>query len=288
MLTLLIALGGLAVVALFIYWTVVITEGAYIGRRFVSFLYDRGAATYDEVKEFDAVEDGWFLGLPMARRLESVPAPYVLDVATGTGRMALSLLRQLTFDGRVVGLDASPAMLEIARDKVRRYSGRVELIRQDATRLPFASESFDAVASVEALEFVPQPKQTLAEMVRVLRPGGAFLVTNRVGWERFFLPGRALHPDQFERLLRDLGLVEVWTKPWQTYYDLIWAQKPGELRGDGRPPSLGEVLICPQCGRQAMQACGTDGVTCAACGCNYRRPGGIIDFEDCIKPGGGT
>lgn len=284
---LLIALGGAVVVGLLVYWTVVISEGAYFGRRFVSFLYDRGAATYDEVKEFNAVEDGWFLGIPMARRLESVSSPHVLDVATGTGRMALSLLRQLTFNGRIVGLDASPAMLAIARDKVRRYTGRVQLIRQDATRLPFTSESFDAVACVEALEFMPEPKQTLAEMVRVLRPGGVFLVTNRVGWERFFLPGRALNPDQLELFLCDLGLAEIRTRPWQTYYDLIWARKLGELKGDGEPPSLDEVLTCPRCAHRPLQV-GADWVTCRACGCNYGRPGGIIDFEDCIERGGAT
>ena len=99
------ALGMVALVAAMTYWTIVISEGAYFGRRLVSYLYDRGAETYDDVKEFDATEDAWFLGIPMARNLERVQHPFVLDLATGTGRMALSLLRQLTFDGRVVGLD---------------------------------------------------------------------------------------------------------------------------------------------------------------------------------------
>jgi ubiquinone/menaquinone biosynthesis C-methylase UbiE len=277
---LLIAASAVALAAAFIYWTVVISEGAYFGRRLVTFLYDRGATTYDEVKEFDAIEDAWFIGIPLARRLEPVASPHVLDVATGTGRVALSLLRQLSFDGHVVGLDVSPAMLAVARDKVRRYTGRVHLVRQDATRLPFIAESFDAVACVEALEFMPEPKRTLSELVRVLRPGGAFLVTNRVGWERFFLPGRALTPDQFELVLRDLGLVEIWTKPWQTYYDLIWARKPGELKCGGEPFDLVEVLGCPVCGQRPLHFDG-DWVTCRACGCNFCRAGSIINFEVC-------
>lgn len=275
---LLIALGLVALVTAFGYWTIVITEGAYFGRRLVSFLYDRGAETYDDVKEVDPIEDAWFLGVPMVRDLEAVRHPLVLDVATGTGRMALSLLRQLTFDGHVVGLDVSREMLEIARRKTQRYTGRVTLVWRDATQLPFADESFDAVACVEALEFLPDSMATLAEMVRILRPGGSFLVTNRIGWERYFLPGRAFAPNQFESMLVDLGLTSVSTKPWQTYYDLIWARKPGTLTDRGVLPALTEVLRCPLCDHRPLDI-GENKVTCLACGREFQRNRSVVDFE---------
>lgn len=260
------------------YWTIVITEGAYFGRRLVAYLYDRGAETYDDVKEFDPVEDGWFLGLPMARNLEGVRHPLVLDVATGTGRMALSLLRQLTFDGQVIGLDVSWPMLEIARRKTQQYTGRVTLVWKDATQLPFADESFDAVTCTEALEFLPASRVTLAEMVRVLRPGGSFLVTNRIGWERYLMPGRAFKPEKLEAMLVDLDLKQVWTKPWQTYYDLIWARKPGTLTDREAPPTLTEVLRCPSCGRPLLDE-GEGVLACSTCDCEFPWDEGILDLE---------
>ncbi len=274
----LIALSGVALAVAFGYWAVVITEGAYFGRRLVTFLYDRGAETYDGVKEFNPTEDAWFLGIPMARDLSDVRHPLVLDVATGTGRMALSLLRQLTFDGHVVGLDASREMLAIARQKTQRYTGRMTLVWKDATRLPFVDECFDAVSCIEALEFLPRPRETLAEMVRVLRPGGSFLVTNRIGWERYLMPGRAFKPARLESMLVDLGLERVWTKPWQTYYDLIWARKPGTLTDRGTPPALIEILRCPFCGSERLDS-GDGTLICSACDRQYARREGILELE---------
>jgi ubiquinone/menaquinone biosynthesis C-methylase UbiE len=273
-----IALGFVVLGVALGYWVIVITEGAYFGRRLVAYLYDRGAETYDDVKEFEPVEDAWFLGIPMARNLEGVQHPLVLDVATGTGRMALSLLRQLTFDGYVVGLDVSREMLEVARRKTRRYTGRMTLVWQDATHLPFADQSFDAVACVEALELLPDLRATLAEMVRVLRPGGSFLVTNRIGWEHYLMPGRALEPEKLESMLIDLGLSRVWTKPWQTYYDLIWARKPGTLTDRGRPPALIQILQCPFCGNQSLKD-GGNVLTCPACDRHYEWNQDILGFE---------
>lgn len=277
----LIVLGCVAFVAAFAYWTIVITEGAYFGRWLVSFLYNRGADTYDDVKEFDPIEDAWFLGIPMARELEDVQHPLVLDVATGTGRMALSLLRQLTFDGRVIGLDVSEEMLKTAQRKTQRYTERVTLIRKDATQLPFTGESFDAVACVEALEFLPDPTTTLAEMVRVLRPGGSFLVTNRIGWERHFMPGRAFDPEKFESMLAELGLTNIWAKPWQTYYDLIWARKPGTLTDREKMAVPTDILQCPVCHHRSLND-GKNALMCPTCDRSFQKNLDIVDFENVL------
>lgn len=278
---LVLALGIVASTLAFVYWAVVITEGAYFGRRLVTHLYDRGAGSYDGIKGFDATEDAWSLGIPMMRNLAGVQHPLVLDVATGTGRMALSLLRQLTFEGHVVGLDVSQEMLKIARRKTQRYTGRLTLVWKDASRLPFVDESFDAVSCVEALEFLPQPRATLAEMGRVLRPGGSFLVTNRIGWERYLLPGRAFTSARLEAMLVALGLERVWTRPWQTYYDLIWARKPGTLTDQGTPPALTEILRCPFCGKDRLDD-GNDILTCRTCDRRYVWGQGILDLESSL------
>jgi ubiquinone/menaquinone biosynthesis C-methylase UbiE len=92
--------------------------------------------------------------------------------------------------------------------------------------LPFSDDTFDLVASLEILEFTPNPRKTLVELVRVLRPGGWLLVTNRVGWEAPLILGKTYPRVQFPGFLKGLGLVEVEDFRWQKTYDLIWARKP--------------------------------------------------------------
>jgi demethylmenaquinone methyltransferase / 2-methoxy-6-polyprenyl-1,4-benzoquinol methylase len=91
---------------------------------------------------------------------------HVLDVATGTGLVAAQLLAH---GHRVTGLDQSPDMLAEAR---RRFGERVELVEASATAIPFADESFDHLTFTYLLRYVDDPGATLAELARVVRPGG--------------------------------------------------------------------------------------------------------------------
>jgi len=90
----------------------------------------------------------------------------VLDVATGTGLVAAELRRQ---GFRVTGVDQSPEMLAVAH---RRFGAEVELITASAEALPLASESFDHLTVTYLLRYVADPGATLAELARVVRPGG--------------------------------------------------------------------------------------------------------------------
>jgi hypothetical protein len=63
-------------------------------------------------------------------------------------------------------------------------------------------------------------------MIRVLRPGGWLLVTNRIDWEARWIIGRTFTREAFPRILKDLGLQSVNVFPWQVTYDLAWARKP--------------------------------------------------------------
>jgi demethylmenaquinone methyltransferase / 2-methoxy-6-polyprenyl-1,4-benzoquinol methylase len=91
---------------------------------------------------------------------------HVLDVATGTGLVAAQLLRR---GFRVTGVDQSPEMLAVAH---RRFGDRVELINASAQALPLAAGSFDHLTFTYLLRYVADPRVTLAEMARVVRPGG--------------------------------------------------------------------------------------------------------------------
>jgi SAM-dependent methyltransferase len=263
---LVLGLLAIALLGLLLYWQLVIAEGTYLGSRIVILMYDLSARIYERIKQYDAGDEQWFLGLPLARALAPIPAPLVLDVATGTGRLPRALLRQPAFDGRVIGLDLSRRMLREAVRRTAQFSDRLTFIRQDARRLPFDDDTFDSVTCLEALEFTPSPQEVVAELVRVLRPGGVLLVTNRVGRDAKFLPGRAFPRDAFERLLRQFPLEEVRVRPWQMDYDLAWAIKAGEPRGGGIRP-LAEILRCTSCGARLSRE--PRAFVCAECARAY-------------------
>jgi demethylmenaquinone methyltransferase/2-methoxy-6-polyprenyl-1,4-benzoquinol methylase len=130
---------------------------------------------------------------------------HVLDVATGTGLVAAQLLRH---GHRVTALDQSRGMLAIAR---RRLGGRVELVEASATALPFPDATFDHLTFTYLLRYVDDPAATLAELARVVRPGGAvasleFCVPEglwRPLWDLYVgvglpLAGRVVSPDWHE------------------------------------------------------------------------------------------
>jgi SAM-dependent methyltransferase len=197
-------------------------------------------------------------------------------VATGTGRLPLALLRE-RFRGQIVGLDLSPGMLHQARRKLRSYGDRVCLVRQDASRLPFEDNTFDAVTCMESLEFMPQPPEALAEMVRVLAPGGVLLLTNRVGYEARFLPRRAIPRPLFQRILDNHPLSQFEVRPWQVNYDLAVARKVGSPALGVREEVEARLLVrCPKC--FGLLHPGITVLSCSACGQSYPIREGIVDL----------
>ncbi len=209
-----------------LHWLLIRTEGVFLGRRVVVWLYDLTAKQYDGIKQYDPDTESAFVTWPLRRRLKGWSAPLVLDVATGTGRLPYFLLQEPGFDGRVVGLDASAGMLDLAREKLAPFGHRAALIRQTAADLPFADETFAAVTCLEALEFLPDDTAALREMVRVLLPGGYLLVSRRQGPDSPYFFGHALEREAFEQRLAALGLVDIRSQPWQVEYELVWAMRP--------------------------------------------------------------
>jgi demethylmenaquinone methyltransferase/2-methoxy-6-polyprenyl-1,4-benzoquinol methylase len=97
----------------------------------------------------------------------------VLDVATGTGLVARGLVQR--YGCRVVGLDQSRDMLAGARRALAAAPGlaaRIELVQGEAERLPFSDGEFDHLTFTYLLRYVDDPAATLAELARVVRPGG--------------------------------------------------------------------------------------------------------------------
>jgi ubiquinone/menaquinone biosynthesis C-methylase UbiE len=221
----LLLVAVLVILALVGYWQLVIAEGVYLGPHVVALLYDWTARGYDRLKAFDEADETRFLGLPLATALSGRNRPCVLDVATGTGRLPRTLLRQPNFDGNVVGLDLSAKMLRIAQQHLVLHRDQAGLLRASVTPLPFADGQFEAVTCLEALEFFTDATIALDEMVRVLQPGGWLLITNRVGWEAWLMPGHTWSRAQLLSILQQFPLTDISVRPWQTYYDLVWARK---------------------------------------------------------------
>jgi len=119
----------------------------------------------------------------MVAQVDAGAQDRVLDVATGTGMVAAALVRR--YGCRVVGLDQSPEMLGGAAAKLRADPGlaeRIELVRGQAESLPFGDREFDHLTFTYLLRYVADPAATLAELARVVRPGG------RVASLEFMLP----------------------------------------------------------------------------------------------------
>ncbi len=101
----------------------------------------------------------------------------LLDVATGTGDLAIAALRGHP-NSKVVGVDLVSEMMTLAKSKITRLgmTGRVTLIQGDATRLPFPDGTFDVAAIAFGIRNIPDRLQAIQEMTRVVIPGGQVLI----------------------------------------------------------------------------------------------------------------
>ena len=162
----------------------------------VQAMFDRISPVYDAMNRvMTAGLDRRWRRLAAAAAVR--PGDRVLDACCGTGDLALEAARA---GGRVTGLDFSPAMLE----RARRKSNEIEWVRGDMTALPFADGSFDVVTVGFGIRNVPDLDAGLAELARVLRPGG------RVACLEITRPRGALRPFfglWFDRVVPLLGRV---------------------------------------------------------------------------------
>lgn len=132
-------------------------------------LTSSAAEVYDEFF-VPALFGAWAPRVVAAAQLR--PGMRVADVACGTGVLAIEAAKATGPGGTVIGVDLNPSMLAVARRK----AAEVDWRQAPAEALPFDSESFDAAVSQFGLMFFEDPQAALAEMWRVLRPGGRFAV----------------------------------------------------------------------------------------------------------------
>jgi demethylmenaquinone methyltransferase/2-methoxy-6-polyprenyl-1,4-benzoquinol methylase len=173
---------------------------------------------------------------------------YVLDIATGTGDLAISLAK--TGAGEVVGLDISEGMLEVGRNKINaeNLSEKIKMIQADSEALPFDDNTFDAITVAFGVRNFEHLEKGLSEIYRVLKPNGIFVVletsvpTNFIYKQGYKFYSGAILPvigklfskdkvaysylsesaasfpygNQFNNILRKIGFINVEDKP-QTF-----------------------------------------------------------------------
>jgi SAM-dependent methyltransferase len=149
-----------------------------------------GLAQFKEMQKQSWVNFTPFEALttPEAARLVSyaaiAPGMRVLDVACGTGVVAITAAR---LGGLVTALDLTPQLLERAKENARLARVQIEFHEGDVEHLPFPDGHFEAVLSQFGHIFAPRPEVAIAEMLRVLKPGGTIAFSS---WPPEFLVGQ--------------------------------------------------------------------------------------------------
>jgi len=163
-------------------------------------LFRRLPSRYDLLAEILSFGQNRRWRAELVKRVVAADPRRVLDVATGTAGVAIAIARQS--NAGISGVDVSEEMLELGRRRVAAagLTGRIELQAARAEELPFAAGTFDAVSFTYVLRYVADPAATIAEMSRVLRPGGVmagldFYVPQNAFWHAaWWLYTRAVLP----------------------------------------------------------------------------------------------
>jgi ubiquinone/menaquinone biosynthesis C-methylase UbiE len=183
----------------------------------------------------------------VASQLQTLLAPFAppagsryLDVGCGNGAATLAVARAYGLEA--TGIDVDPAQVALAR-AAGKGNARVHFVEADATRLPFADASFDAVASSKATHHIQAWTEALAEMARVIRPGGHLVYTDLV------LPGplawlaarlRKSEPPTRARLdatFESLGLTPVHRRTAGLVYEAVLRRPTVVARGESYAPA---------------------------------------------------
>ncbi|MBU0495208.1 MAG: class I SAM-dependent methyltransferase [Chloroflexi bacterium] len=195
---------------------IVLTEGRYLGKSLVRWLYDRLAGAL-AASEDTARWDAFLRAVPIASQER------MLDVGTAAGHLPLAVAGKPGFQGHVVGLDWSLPLIQRAQQQVRDQglAGHTAFLVADARDpLPFALAPFDTVFCLGVLDALPQPEERLADLARLTRPGGRLVLS---------LSRRIRLADRdyawFRRHLATLGFRSVERHGWTRLYDLVTARR---------------------------------------------------------------
>jgi SAM-dependent methyltransferase len=238
--------GAIALVFLIaaaVLWLMV-TEFSYLGRTPTRIIYNFLSRNYESKwrqEEYASPEITRRLFLdPLRQALGDAPSAALLDLACGSGRMSLLVLRAGWFAGTVEAVDFSPGMLQRFGQTLAacppQLRGRVQVRNEDVDRWQAApGKRYDAVAIMEAAEFLADFPRLADEVSKALKPGGLFLLTKPGPWRTWFFPRRRQKAAEFTNLLRQKGFSRVEITPWTADYSVVHAWKEGGGPPEGQP-----------------------------------------------------
>jgi ubiquinone/menaquinone biosynthesis C-methylase UbiE len=273
-----IAVVLLAVIGFFLDREIYFYEGVHLGPRVQAWLYDRWAKKYDQDKRESQLRDDEMLAGSLLNLLKDVPEPFVLDFATGTGRLSYALMSRPEFKGHIIALDLSQGMLALAVSKLSHASTagqenavpplsakreRMEFLHHLSLPLPFPDSAFDVVCALEVLDLFPNMDEPLTELARVLRSGGILLTTR--GTEESGRKAKVKSPKEYIFLLEKCGLQDIQITRWWKLFDRVIAVKRGSSTPVGAR-NLSDVLRCATCNQ-----------------IRWQKESGILKCQNCAK-----
>jgi demethylmenaquinone methyltransferase/2-methoxy-6-polyprenyl-1,4-benzoquinol methylase len=167
-------------------------------------LFNNIAPTYDFLNHLLSLRRDFYWRKKAVQELKGLGG-WILDIATGTGDVAMEIIHQNGDHSKVFGLDFSESMIKRARRKVsgKGLSQTIALSLGDALSLPFRNDTFNASIVAFGLRNIVKKKQALSEMVRVIKKGGKVIIL-----EFTFPQGglmKRLYPTYFQRVLPRVG-----------------------------------------------------------------------------------
>jgi SAM-dependent methyltransferase len=106
----------------------------------------------------------------------------LLDLGCGAGNYSHDVFPLVGVGGRVVGLDQSPALIDVARKRAKEFGMPIEYVVGDIQVIPFSDDTFDGSRVERVLQYVDDPREAIAEMMRVTKPGGR-IVASEGDWD---------------------------------------------------------------------------------------------------------
>ncbi len=173
---------------------------------FVQDMFQQIAPRYDFLNRLLSLRQDVIWRRQMVRQLHLSAGSKVLDVACGTADVALEVARQYPKSlNLVVGVDFAPAMLTLARKKILRagLSQKILLAAADAFKLPFASQTFDAITIAFGIRNIHDKQGVLIEFFRLLSPGGSLAILELVVPDKNWM--QKIYLEYFNRILPRIG-----------------------------------------------------------------------------------
>jgi demethylmenaquinone methyltransferase/2-methoxy-6-polyprenyl-1,4-benzoquinol methylase len=167
-------------------------------------LFDNIASTYDLLNHLLSLGRDFYWRKMAVQELKGLEG-WILDIATGTGDVAIEMIRQNNHHRKVFGLDFSEPMIKRARRKVSKkgLSQTITLSLGDALSLPFRDNTFSASMIAFGLRNIVKKEQALSEMVRVIKKDGKVIILEFTFPQKGLM--RRLYPIYFQRVLPRVG-----------------------------------------------------------------------------------